>query len=391
MLLVCSIWCSSIGQSDLRSDLEQERNRIIQEIETASTQVKAASKDTKATLAELENLNKEISSRKSLIDNLKSQIQLSITKLEANSDSIVLLNEELARLDSSYQKVMRFAHIKSNASNKLLRLFSAENLNEALLLWRYADQFDQYVKAKREQVEHLKHIVNRKNSSLLEEQNYNTDLLKAERSNFEALAETQIKKDRLLQQLKSKEAELSQLLKTKRAERTNLNNRIETIIAAELSARAKKNNPVVATSGSKAFAKKHSIPWPVSSPTIQAKFGDQPHPSIPNVTITNNGIDILATPQSPVLASAAGTVIGVTKIPGYNLMIIIDHGQFYTVYSKLESAVAIKGQQVNQGQILGKLGNSGKLHYEVWKGQTKLNPEDWLTKIKTDVRRLESR
>ena len=88
----------------------------------------------------------------------------------------------------------------------------------------------------------------------------------------------------------------------------------------------------------------------------------------------HNGIDIAATPGTPVLASGSGRVI-VAKMGGYNggygNMIIISHDKgIQTVYAHLRDVNIAQGQSVTQGQMIGGVGNSGHstgphLHFEV--------------------------
>jgi murein DD-endopeptidase MepM/ murein hydrolase activator NlpD len=88
----------------------------------------------------------------------------------------------------------------------------------------------------------------------------------------------------------------------------------------------------------------------------------------------HNGIDLGATPGTPVLASASGIVI-VAKSSGYNggygNMIIIAHeGNVQTVYAHLRAVYVSAGQQVGQGDVIGEVGNTGRstgphLHFEV--------------------------
>jgi murein DD-endopeptidase MepM/ murein hydrolase activator NlpD len=88
----------------------------------------------------------------------------------------------------------------------------------------------------------------------------------------------------------------------------------------------------------------------------------------------HNGIDIAATPGTPVLAAASGRAI-VAKIGGYNggygNMIIITHEKgVQTVYAHLQNVYITQGQTVTQGQTIGEVGNTGRstgphLHFEV--------------------------
>lgn len=87
-----------------------------------------------------------------------------------------------------------------------------------------------------------------------------------------------------------------------------------------------------------------------------------------------NGVDIAATPGTPVVASAGGRVI-VAKVGGYNggygnLIIMTHDNGIQTVYAHLRSVQVSSGQNVSQGQQIGEVGNTGKstgphLHFEV--------------------------
>lgn len=88
----------------------------------------------------------------------------------------------------------------------------------------------------------------------------------------------------------------------------------------------------------------------------------------------HNGVDIAATPGTPVLAAASGRAI-VAKVGGYNggygNMIIISHdNNIQTVYAHLKAVYITQGQMVSQGEVIGEVGNTGRstgphLHFEV--------------------------
>ena len=69
-------------------------------------------------------------------------------------------------------------------------------------------------------------------------------------------------------------------------------------------------------------------------------------------------------------------------VPGQNNVVIIKHGNFYTVYSKLKSVKVKQGQVLSTGDLIGKVytNNAGisQLHFEVWRDKKKLDPERWL-------------
>jgi murein hydrolase activator len=125
------------------------------------------------------------------------------------------------------------------------------------------------------------------------------------------------------------------------------------------------------------------LPWPVSNGVITGHFGRQPHPTIQSVEIVNNGIDIRTEVGAPVRAVFEGTVVGTQFIPGYDYMVILKHGEYYTVYSNLEEVSVKKGDEVSIRQSIGKVStdrksNTSEVHFEIWKEKTRLNPQDWV-------------
>ena len=77
------------------------------------------------------------------------------------------------------------------------------------------------------------------------------------------------------------------------------------------------------------------LPQPVENGLVTRRFGKQQHPTLPGVQITNNGIDIRTERNAKVFSVFEGKVVSKQFIPGYQNMLIIQHGDFYTVYSNL--------------------------------------------------------
>ena len=78
---------------------------------------------------------------------------------------------------------------------------------------------------------------------------------------------------------------------------------------------------------------------------------------------------------------AAGTVVSTHFVPGYRNMVLIRHGDYYTVYSNLESVNVSSGTALVAGQSIGRISNqAGELHFELWRQKERLNPERWIRK-----------
>lgn len=130
---------------------------------------------------------------------------------------------------------------------------------------------------------------------------------------------------------------------------------------------------------------KGRLPWPVESGFIAKRFGTQKHPTLRNIEITNNGIDIRTDENALIYAVFGGEVAGIQSIPGHDYTIIIRHGDYYTVYANLGEVQLSKGDQVKARQAIGRVStnpitSASELHFELWRQKERLNPSLWIKK-----------
>lgn len=132
-------------------------------------------------------------------------------------------------------------------------------------------------------------------------------------------------------------------------------------------------------------AAKGSLPRPVSGAfRVTSPFGRHPLPDLPDVMYDNPGIDAEVNQGASAQAVYSGRVSGVYMLPGYNTVVIVNHGGYYTIYGNIASASVKVGDTVKQGQALGKLASDpdlpghSSIHFEVWKNREKLNPMSWI-------------
>ncbi len=114
-------------------------------------------------------------------------------------------------------------------------------------------------------------------------------------------------------------------------------------------------------------------------------FGEHDHPLVPSIKIRNNGIDMDILASKDIHPVHKGKVSRVIQIPGSTASVIVRHGEVLTVYSNLSEVYVKRDQTVDVYTNLGKIYtgsgiNSNILHFELWKGDQKQNPEQWLKK-----------
>ena len=124
------------------------------------------------------------------------------------------------------------------------------------------------------------------------------------------------------------------------------------------------------------------LPWPVSRGFISQHFGRHPHPVLKNVTVENRGVDIQTGAGEAVRACFDGKVQTVTNIAGMNTIVMIQHGDFFTVYAKLRSVSVSVGQRVSAREVIGTVATdaegTSEVQFQVWHNSANLNPETWL-------------
>jgi septal ring factor EnvC (AmiA/AmiB activator) len=125
------------------------------------------------------------------------------------------------------------------------------------------------------------------------------------------------------------------------------------------------------------------LPWPVAGGQLELGFGRQVDKRFGTVTV-HKGIDIRALKGKPVKSVFAGQVVFAGTFRGYGLLVILDHGEgYYSLYAHLDSLAVKKGNRLRQGQVIGRVGETGSLkgaylYFEIRQGGRAVDPQGWL-------------
>ena len=115
-------------------------------------------------------------------------------------------------------------------------------------------------------------------------------------------------------------------------------------------------------------------------------FGTHRHPQFPNVTTTSSGVEIATEDNAPVRSIFEGQVMAIQMIKGAHKVVFIQHGDYISVYSNLETVSVYKGDKVETKQKIGTVAKSsteGKtvLKFYIYRNKTKINPADWIYRM----------
>ena len=366
-----------------RQKLEQERLEIIRRIENADKELSSISSSKKATQSEIRAWERKIKDREKLISNIQNDLVLAEAALQKNQRKHGVLVEDLDRVKERYYGLLNAAYKQHLSYNKWAFILNAKSLNDSFQRWQYVKQYEAYCQEAYADIKATSEVVSQSseklNQSILERQK----LLDQESVQFEKIKEERLQLDEILKNLQSDEVLVQTELASSKKQREALNTAIENAIIAALSG---SSSTQTSTESSTADfdEKKGNLPWPVNNGYIKTTFGKQKHPSLKDIYIQNNGIDIQASIGSVAEAVHDGEVVGVNFMGSYGYTIIVKHQAYYTVYSKLDRTYVEKGEFVQVRQRLGSIDvdEEGKstIHFEIWKGKNKLNPENWVKK-----------
>ena len=379
---------SQISQRDFERELKAQNSAIQSlkdEIETTKKRIKSENKKEKSSARKVSNLSEEIGLLQKLLKELAKEeklLQADISRMERKINESENSLEELRKL---YAKRLSSMYKKGQLSN-LERVLSSTSWRQAIYRSKYLKIISKIDRETHDTIRSLLIEVGKQKLSLesaLRKKKY----LKREREQTLSQVRSKKKKEqRELTRIRKSKKELTNYLSEKQVGMNQLEviiNKIrEDIARIEREERIRKQQMALQ---SKEFPKlKGQLAWPAEG-RISAKFGRQWNPKL-KTTTENPGIDIKGKPGSEIKTVLGGVVTTITFIRGYGTTIIIDHGSgFYTVYSHVTNVETNVDSQVNSGDVIAFMGDSGsingsQLHFEIWGEGKKLNPESWLKK-----------
>ena len=402
-----------------KQQLQSEISSLQKEISNANQLLKQTKKDREMTLNEVSILDKKIRQREKLIKAYNDQIALLDEEINAGQSNIRSLNSDLAGLQKEYSKMLVFANKNRNNYERLGFVFASKDFNQAFRRLRYIREFNDARKLKMNQIASTEKRISDEVEASQKAREERAAMLADEKVQKTELQSEKEELDRQVANLKKKEGNLQQDIKNKQQQAQKLQKAIDDIIAEEIrkaneeaerkrkEAEKKANNkdkgkttttttptksekgmaltPAEKTLSTSFVTNKGKLPWPVERGVISSTYGKHASVVSDKVTVTNNGIDIATNSGAQARAVFNGEVASVTKLTGSNTVVIIRHGEYFTVYSNLENVMVKRGDKVKTKQNIGtvhtsKTENKTELHFELLKQQVRQNPANWLSK-----------
>jgi len=353
---------------------------IRNELERGRAKLKELQKEEGNYLERLEQIEKNISASRTYLNVMEQRIDSVEKVIVALQDSLVTAEKLLEKRQDAMKKRLRQAYM-SGSPHPLLLILNSRSPMDFIHRTRYIEELNRYDRELVKEISEAKEKVDRSRKEREKEKERLAKLLEVKKEEQQAFLKEESLRRTMLESVRSKKKVFTAMIAELEAAQRELNTIIRQLEQKRKKAEQKKKQQQ--KSSVLAFDKKKGkLPWPVKGP-ILAKYGKVVHPVYQTVTM-NNGLDIGAKMGSPVSCVASGTVIHVGWMRGLGRLVIVDHSDGYiTIYAHLDKINVDLDQEVSLGTVLGHVGDSGslggeKLHFEIRKSTSSLNPMEWL-------------
>lgn len=405
----------------------QESQRQLNELNRSLAEIK---KHKKLSIGQLELVKRKINAREELLHNLNKDLHLIENDIFTTTIQMNRLRRELDTLKQNYAKSLVFAYKNRSSYDYLNFIFSATNFNDAIKRLAYLKSYRQYRETQVANIQKTQQLLQQKAGYLNNTKTQKNSNIQEQSKQLTVLEEDKKEKDQVLRDLKGQEKDIAARIKAEEKSRVKLRQSLQAVIRREqdeaarkekdrlarMSADAKKGEsktsgntsdlprtkepktnaesnrpPRVYTpfettaeglSSSLNFeGNKGRLPWPVDKGYISGPFGTHEVPGT-KLKESNDGIVIETSPGSSVKAVANGTVSSIFDMGEYQV-VVVRHGKYITVYSRLGSVNVSKGQEVQAGTLVGRAftndNKNGEIEFQVVNEKSQyLNPESWL-------------
>ena len=381
--------------TDLRSQskqtLEKQKKEIQNEIKVIELKLSNSSKKKGLIISNAEDLNYKIKLQQNLISNINNQLNLILNEIDANEIQLTNLKNKEVSLKEELAKMLLTGYKKKSNLNKLMFIFSSSSFQQAYKRIQY---FKQYVNFQNKTLLKIKSTSSEIENVIvvLDSQKTNKQLLINENENIKR--ELSIQYDdlnKLIAEVNKDQKKYKNEIKQKQKLSRDIDKKIEKLIREAL-ANSKRNDGGFKLSEeaqliSKNFnANKGRLPSPVIRGNVVLGFGKQPHPIVKTATIQSNGVRIRTSSDVEARTIFDGEVYSIIISKNNSRTVLIQHGNFFTVYKNLSQIYVSKGDKLKTKEVIGKIATdplNGQtiLSFSIFYNGVPQNPRTWIYKL----------
>lgn len=422
---ILGLFCMpSMAQSTRKiRELEKQHAELQKQISQSESLLQSTKKDVKSQLSNLTLLSGQIDERKKYIATIENDVNVIQREVDRLQVELNTLKKELADKKDNYEQSVKYLYHNRSIQEKLMFIFSADNLNQMYRRMRYVRQYADYQRMQGLEVEREQRQVRDKQKVLVASREAKRKLLEAGQAEKVKLEAQEKERKGLLASLQKKQRTIQGEIKQKRRSADKLNAQIDKLIAIEIEkarkraeeearrkATAENDRNKKEGTNSKTPAKgqnipsskmgefkidsedrrlssvfeqnKGKLPIPITGAyMIVGHYGQYQVDGLRNVRLDNKGVDIRGKQGAQARAIFNGEVSAIFQYNGLS-NVLIRHGSYISVYCNLQSVLVRKGSKVNTRDVIGQVHTDKEgntiLHFQLRKETAKLNPEIWL-------------
>lgn len=405
LLTTSLIW----SQSDAQRKLEERKEQLQKEIAAARSALSTEKKKEKSVLTQINEQAAKIKLQERLIATTEKQAKLLSDDIYTNQLKINGLKKDLDVLKKDYAKMIVKSYKSRSEQSRAMFLLSSENFLQAYKRAQYMKQYSNYRKNQGDEIKEKSTELIAYNEKLGVQKKEKQKLIVENEKEKKTLEVEKQEQETLMKSIKKDVKKLTAEINKKQKESKEADRQIKKLIReaiAEANRKAaaanKKANPKATVAETKAIensskivltpegkivsnsfkANKGKLPWPVAKGFVSLKYGTHPHPIL-KLPVHSSGVEISTDPGTSVRAVFDGEVTSVQVMSGNNMVVYVQHGDFYTVYQNLTSVSVSKGSKISRMQNIGKVATRGghtTLKFFVLQNTEYLNPESWISK-----------
>ena len=422
---ILGLFCMpSMAQSTRKiRELEKQHAELQKQISQSESLLQSTKKDVKSQLSNLTLLSGQIDERKKYIATIENDVNVIQREVDRLQVELNTLKKELADKKDNYEQSVKYLYHNRSIQEKLMFIFSADNLNQMYRRMRYVRQYADYQRMQGLEVERKQRQVRDKQKVLVASREAKRKLLEAGQAEKVKLEAQEKERKGLLASLQKKQRTIQGEINQKRRSADKLNAQIDKLIAIEIEKARKRaeeeaRRKATAENGrnkkegtnSKTPAKgqnipsskmgefkidsedrrlssvfeqnKGKLPIPITGAyMIVGHYGQYQVDGLRNVRLDNKGVDIRGKQGAQARAIFNGEVSAIFQYNGLS-NVLVRHGSYISVYCNLQSVLVRKGSKVNTRDVIGQVHTDKEgntiLHFQLRKETAKLNPEIWL-------------
>lgn len=406
-LLLTSLSWSQVTQEQL----EQRKAKLQEEIREKEMMLQEVRKQEKSAVKVLQIQQEKIGLKEKLINNTAKQSKLLGNDMYINQVQINKLKKDLVALKEDYAEMIVKSYKSRSEQSRVMFLLSSESFAQAYKRMQYMKQYTNYRRMQGEEINEKTTRLSDYNAKLNGQKTEKEQLIAEQEKQRKDLEKEKMDQEKIANSLKKSKNQIAAEIKKKQQEAKRIDAQVKKLIRdaiAEANRKAAieraKANPktttvaaetkkiensvnIVLTPEGKIIsdnfrANKGNLPWPVEKGVISLGYGDQPHPVYKSLVIHNSGIEITTENGSNARAVFSGEVTKIFVISPLVKGVMIQHGDYFTIYQNLSSVSVSVGDKVSTKQSLGKIRTNAEgktvLKFTVSQNSTYNNPASWL-------------